>query len=132
MFWERSRCGGEGSPEAAFIDARHQPLGWAFSGTFQRKATQPSFHLGQEMEPDMLPTGSQHQKRGLERSSGGFLSRDWCSSGFSCHVPRAFLCTPPGVMVCPEGSSVSPRAIGSVAVCLGCRLLQLSPHPGPL
>lgn len=33
-------------------------LGRAFLGTFQGKAKQPSFHLGEEMEQDMLPTGS--------------------------------------------------------------------------
>lgn len=31
---------------------------WAFLGTFQGKARQPSFHLGEEVEQDMFPTGS--------------------------------------------------------------------------
>lgn len=34
------------------------PWGRAVLGTFQGKATQPSFHLGEEAEQGTLPTGS--------------------------------------------------------------------------
>lgn len=44
---------GEGGPPSHSLE-----LGWAFLGTFQGKAKQPSFHLGEEMEQDTLPTGS--------------------------------------------------------------------------
>lgn len=44
---------GEGGPPPHGLE-----LGWASLGTFQGKAKQPSFHLGEEMEQDTLPTGS--------------------------------------------------------------------------